>query len=411
MLLSCWLPVMVADSLENPDLAESTAGVGFKLVCAQSDLNQHLASVGRAVASRPALPVLSNVLLEADAESGRVALTAFDLNLGIRSEFEATVFQSGRSTIPARLLGDIVSRLPAGEITLEQATDDSPIQLSSRVGQYQIRGMAADDYPALPELMAAEHLEVGVESLLQGISQTLFAASHDETKQVLTGVHVRLVGGDNAEPLLEFAATDGHRLATATIPLLVDEGSPRPETLDFTIPLRTVKELERILGHQTAATLSLKFDPSQAQFGMEGHLITSRLLDGQYPDYNRLLPSQFARVVTIERRPLIEALERIAVLAAQKNDIIKMELDPEAQTILISAEAPDVGDGKESLAMQMSGESLEIAFNVKYLLDALKVFNTQDVKFQSNGEQQPVVWEPLGAMQMRYLVMPVKIRS
>ncbi len=411
MLLSCWLPVMVADSLENPDLAESTVGVGFKLVCAQSDLNQHLASVGRAVASRPALPVLSNVLLEADAESGRVALTAFDLNLGIRSEFEATVFQSGRSTIPARLLGDIVSRLPAGEITLEQATEDSMIQLSSRVGQYQIRGMAADDYPALPELMAAEHLEVGVESLLQGISQTLFAASHDETKQVLTGVHMRLVGGDNAEPLLEFAATDGHRLATATIPLLVDEGSPRPETLDFTIPLRTVKELERILGHQTAATLSLKFDPSQAQFGMEGHLITSRLLDGQYPDYNRLLPSQFARVVTIERRPLIEALERIAILAAQKNDIIKMELDPEAQTILISAEAPDVGDGKESLAMQMSGEALEIAFNVKYLLDALKVFNTQDVKFQSNGEQQPVVWEPLGAMQMRYLVMPVKIRS
>ncbi len=393
------------------DSASAATGAGFKLVCSQSDLNQHLASVGRAVASRPALPVLANVLLEADAATGRVALTAFDLNLGIRSEFEATVFQSGRSTIPARLLGDVVSRLPSGEITLEQAGEDSPIQLSSAVGQYQIRGMGAEDYPALPELLAAEHLEVGVESLLQGISQTLFAASHDETKQVLTGVHVRLVGEEHDQPLLEFAATDGHRLATATIPLLADEGSARPESLDFTIPLRTVKELERILGHQTAATLSLKFDPSQAQFGLEGHLITSRLLDGQYPDYNRLLPSQFVRVVTVERRPLIEALERIAIFAAQKNDIIKMGLDPIAQKIQISAEAPDVGDGQESLPMQMSGEGMEIAFNVKYLLDALKVFNTQDVKFQANGDQQPVVWEPLGAMQMRYLVMPVKVRA
>ncbi len=405
---------MVVSSTATPQVADpapAATGVGFKLVCSQSDLNQHLASVGRAVASRPALPVLANVLLEADAATGRVALTAFDLNLGIRSEFEATVFQSGRSTIPARLLGDVVSRLPTGEITLEQAGEDSPIQLSSAVGQYQIRGMGAEDYPALPELLAAEHLEVGVESLLQGISQTLFAASHDETKQVLTGVHVRLVGGGHDQPLLEFAATDGHRLATATIPLLADEGSARPESLDFTIPLRTVKELERILGHQTAATLSLKFDPSQAQFGLEGHLITSRLLDGQYPDYNRLLPSQFVRVVTVERRPLIEALDRIAIFAAQKNDIIKMVLDPVAQKIQISAEAPDVGDGQESLPMQMSGEGMEIAFNVKYLLDALKVFNTQDVKFQANGDQQPVVWEPLGAMQMRYLVMPVKVRA
>ncbi|MEN9202094.1 MAG: DNA polymerase III subunit beta [Thermostichus sp. DG_1_6_bins_120] len=414
---------------DNADVSQSRFGAGsggdsarsfsLNLTCEQADLSQHLGLVGRAVASRPSMPVLANVLLEADADRQRVALTAFDLSLGIRSEFDAQVEVTGRTTLPARLLGDIVSRLPGGKVTLSQPREDAPVTLISTVGQYQVRGLSAEDYPTFPEVGAgdgaAQTLELNIESLLQGISQTLFAASGDDTKQVLTGVHVKLLPGD--PPLLEFAATDGHRLATVQTELMMlragDESlSEFPgRGLEFTVPARTLRELERILSNQVAETVQLRFDRSQVQFSLERHLIISRLLEGQYPDYRRLIPTQFERQVTLERRPLIESLERVGVFAAQKNDIVKFQLSAAAQTLQISTEAPDVGSGQESLPIQMSGPDLELAFNVRYLLDALKVFHTQQVSLDLNGAVQPAIWRPIGAMRLCYLVMPVQLRS
>lgn len=412
---------------------------GFSFTCEQADLSHHLASVGRAVASRPALPVLANVLVEVDAETQRVALTAFDLNLCIRSEFEAQVKGSGRTTLPAKLLSDIVSRLPSGPVTLDassQAQESAPVILMSAAGQYQVRSLSAEEYPTLPEISlrttdadgdfvgeespTAQALELPIESLLQGIGQTLFAASGDETKQVLTGVHVKLLPGD--PPCLEFAATDGHRLAMVQVEA---EGIPVASAhgeigLDFTIPARTLREVERILGTQTvASTVELRFDRSQVQFVLPPRAsktqcqqrITSRLLEGQYPDYNRLIPRQFERQITLERRPLIESLERVGVLAAQRNDIVKFNLSAATQTLRISTEAPDVGSGEESLPVQMSGPDLELAFNVRYLLDALRVFHTQQVSLELNGATQPAIWKPLGAMRLCYLVMPVQLRA
>lgn len=421
------------------DGAVDSSPEGFSFTCEQADLSHHLTSVGRAVASRPALPVLANVLVEVDAETQRVALTAFDLNLCIRSEFEAQVRGSGRTTLPAKLLSDIVSRLPSGPVTLDassQAQESAPVILMSAAGQYQVRSMSAEEYPTLPEILlrtadadgdfvgeespTAQALELPIESLLQGIGQTLFAASGDETKQVLTGVHVKLLAGD--PPCLEFAATDGHRLAMVQVEA---EGIPVASAhgeigLDFTIPARTLREVERILGTQTAAsTVELRFDRSQVQFVLPPRAsktqcqqrITSRLLEGQYPDYNRLIPRQFERQITLERRPLIESLERVGVLAAQRNDIVKFNLSAATQTLRISTEAPDVGSGEESLPVQMSGPDLELAFNVRYLLDALRVFHTQQVSLELNGATQPAIWKPLGAMRLCYLVMPVQLRA
>jgi DNA polymerase-3 subunit beta len=223
-------------------------------------------------------------------------------------------------------------------------------------------------------------------------------------------------------PRLEFAATDGHRLAIVQveaegIPVDLAAGGTK---LDFTIPARTLREVERILGAQTAASaVELRFDRSQVQFILPPgagsaqcqQRITSRLLEGQYPDYNRLIPRQFERHVTLERRPLIESLERVGVFAAQRNDIIKFNLSEATQTLRISTEAPDVGSGEESLPVQMSGPDLELAFNVRYLLEALKVFHTQQVSLELNGATQPAIWKPIGATRLCYLVMPVQLRA
>ncbi|WP_017325011.1 DNA polymerase III subunit beta [Synechococcus sp. PCC 7336] len=382
----------------------------MQLVCSQAELSQHIAFVSRAVSSRPNSPILANILLEADPAANTLALTAFDLSLGIRTQFEAQVLEGGRAALPARLLKDIVPRLPNADLTLSQPDLDAPATLSCLAGEYQIRGADPNEFPELPEI-EGEIEELAVDDLLAGIGSTLFAAASDETKQVLTGVHVK----STAEGL-EFAATDGHRLATIQVMGEADEteADENPvrgsDGLEFTIPARTLKELESVLSSQAIPTLKLQFDRSQVVVRLPDITITSRLLDGQYPNYAQLIPQQFERLATLDRRELISVLERIAVFAAEKNDILKFQFSMADQTVNIEAEAPDVGGGQESLPLQFSGEDLEIAFNVRYLLDALKVFNAAEVKLQMNGQTQPAVMEPLGAEKVKYLVMPVQIR-
>ena len=384
----------------------------MKLICTQSDLNTHLSLVSRAVPSRPSLPVLANVLLNADETTQRVSLTGFDLSLGVQTSFAAQVEVGGTLTLPAKLLTDIVSRLPDGELTLEAEADGSLATLTCALGRYQVRGMAADQYPELPTLDNGEATHLLVESLVEGLRGSLFATSSDETKQVLTGVHVTAEGDE-----MEFAATDGHRLAVVQTvkPGAETEtaaAAPKVATFDVTVPGKALRELERMLQmHPSVEAIAVRFDQGQLIFEWEHQRITSRLLEGQYPNYRQLIPRQFSRQMTVERRLFISALERIAVLADQKNNIVKLSLDGTKQEIVVSVDAPDVGNGREAVAAQISGEDLDIAFNVRYLLEGLKAFNTTEIQMQFNAATSPSIVTPLGGMKMTYLVMPVQIRS
>lgn len=383
----------------------------MKLVCSQSDLNTHLSMVSRVVPSRPVQPVLANVLLIADEDSQQVTLTAFDLSLGIRTSFAAQVDVGGKLTLPAKLLGDIVSKLPAGDLTLE-ASLDGPAEggivatltaATQGRGRYQVRGMSAEEFPELPTV-EGEVAHLPADTLLEGFQGSLFATSGDETKQVLTGVHLT-VQADG----LEFAATDGHRLAMVQV-VSQEEAAPTSE-LKVTIPGRTLRELERMLGVSQSASVAVYFDPVQVVFAWSDQRLTSRLLEGQYPNYRQLIPRQFSRQMTIERKLLISSLERIAVLADQRNNVVKLTIDAATQEVTLSVDAQDVGSGTESIPAQISGESLDVAFNVKYLLDGLKALNTPEIQMQLNTSTSPVVLTPIGNVKMTYLVMPVQIRS
>jgi DNA polymerase-3 subunit beta len=162
---------------------------------------------------------------------------------------------------------------------------------------------------------------------------------------------------------------------------------------------------------QHADSVTVHFDQGQLIFAWEHQRLTSRLLEGQYPNYRQLIPSQFIRQMTLERKLFISALERIAVLADQKNNIVKLSVDSVQQCLTLSVDAPDVGSGQETIAAQISGEDLDIAFNVKYLLEGLKVFNTTEVQMQFNSSTSPSIVTPLGGVKMTYLVMPVQIRA
>lgn len=388
----------------------------MKLVCTQNSLSTSLSLVSRAVATRPTHPVLANVLLVANAETQQVSLSAFDLSLGIQTSFAATVEAEGKLTLPAKLLTDIVSRLPEGDITLESGSDDDASFLTTLTcssGRYQVRGMSAEEFPELPTVTDGESLHLPSEAMLDGLRGALFAASADETKQVLTGVHLTLAAEE-----LEFAATDGHRLSVVQTTNVDDEGNRAKnstaedaEALDVTIPAKALQELAKMLERQTGSSVAVKLDRNQVVFEWVDQRLTSRLLEGQYPNYRQLIPRQFTHQTTVDRRLFLSSLERIAVLADQKNNIVKLSVDTTNQAMSLSVDAPDVGSGEETIPAQITGEDMAIAFNVKYLLDGLKALNTTEIQLQFNTPTSPAILTPLGGLKMTYLVMPVQVRS
>lgn len=385
----------------------------MKLICTQNELNTHLSLVSRAVSSRPTHPVLANILLTADADAQRVSLTGFDLSLGVQTSFQAQVEQGGTLTLPAKLLSDIVSRLPDGEVTLDEDAGELLVTLTCAAGRYQMRSMGADEYPELPTIVDADVTHLPNEALLEGLKGTLFSTSSDETKQVLTGVHIT-VDADS----LEFAATDGHRLAVVqTLNAERDESaklksSDPSAAFNVTVPSKALRELERMLQINAAEeAVAVRFDQGQLVFEWANQRLTSRLLEGQYPNYRQLVPRQFSRQMSLDRRLFAAALERIAVLADQKNSIVKLSLDSVTQEVVLSVDAQDVGSGREAVPAQISGDDLDIAFNVRYLLEGLKVITTAEVQMQCNTSTSPSIVTPLGGLKMTYLIMPVQIRA
>ncbi|MCU0528842.1 MAG: DNA polymerase III subunit beta [Cyanobium sp. Prado107] len=381
----------------------------MKLVCSQSELSASLQLVSRAVAARPTHPVLANVLLTADAGTGRLSLTGFDLSLGIQTSLPAEVEASGAITLPARLFGEIVSRLSADSpIGLHCPEAGEQVELTSLSGSYQMRGMPAEDFPDLPLVQTGQPIRLEAEALVKGLRATLFASSGDEAKQLLTGVHLRLEG-----EALECAATDGHRLAV----LRLVQGGETPaaaadeEPFAVTVPARSLRELERLLsGRHSSEPLSLFCERGQVVFLWADQVLTSRSLDGTYPNYRQLIPESFSRTISVDRRALVAALERVAVLADQHNNVVKLSTEAGGGQLQVQADAQDVGRGSEAVAAEIEGEPVQIAFNVRYLLDGLKAMGSDQVLLQCNAPTTPAVLRPLDESDFTYLVMPVQIR-
>jgi len=381
----------------------------MKLVCSQVELNTSLQLVGRAVTSRPTHPVLANVLFTADAGTGRLSLTGFDLTLGIQTSLPASVEISGAVTVPARLLSDIVARLPDDSpITISASEGGEAVELTSLTGTYQVYSMSADDYPELPLVQSGVPIRIAAHAIIVGLRSTLFASSGDDSKQLLTGVHLSLNGR-----ALEAAATDGHRLAVQSIPEATAEPANSEELFEITVPSRSLREVERLLsGHPSDEPVSLFSDRGQVVFLWADRVVTSRSLDGTYPPYRQLIPARFSRRILMDRKALLSALERVAVLADQHNNVVRLSSDPDNGLIRVGVDAQDVGSGAESLPAQIEGEPLEIAFNVRYLLEGLKVMTDEQVVLQCNTATTPAVLSADSEQSgYTYLVMPVQIRT
>jgi DNA polymerase-3 subunit beta len=414
--------------------------LSVKLVCDQSELEGHLALAYRAVPGHPSHPILKNVLLEADVETQTMRLTGFDLSMGIETTVDARVEIGGKVAIPGRLLNDIVSRLPSGEVTLWCSTKEDEgetlgeklsVGLEYASGQVQLSGISPEEFPRLPQV-DGRVIYLPQEALLEGLRGTLFATSSDETKQVLTGVHVTL-----EKDKVEFASTDGHRLAVVKATTNSGEDGESEsveeteesgaEAVEVTIPAKALREVERLLGtictssgkgkeeseeQPLTPAVEMRFEPGQLIFKVDNYKVSTRTLEGQYPPYRQLIPRQFLRQITVERRQLLNTVERIAILADQKNNIVKFSIDATEQQMVLSVEAADVGNGRESVPAEVSGESIDVAFNIKYVIDALKSISTSDVMVQMNGANMPVIVTPIGGqLQKLVLLMPCQLRA
>ena len=385
----------------------------MEIVCNQNELNNAIQLVSKAVASRPTHPILANILLTADQGTNKISLTGFDLNLGIQTSFDATVKNSGAITIPSKLLSEIVNKLPSETpVNLEVDENSDNILIKSDTGTFNLKGIPSDDYPNLPFVESGTSLNIDPSSFLQALKLTVFASSNDDSKQLLTGVNFTF-----KQKYLESASTDGHRLAVVLIGneenIEVTENLlPDDENFSVTIPTRSLREIEKLLTlRSTEKSIKLFYDKGQVVFISSNQIITTRTLEGDYPNYSQLIPDNFSKLFIFNTKKLTDALERIAVLADQQSSVVKIKLD-ENNLALISADAQDIGSANESIPVSYSGEKFDIAFNVRYLLEGLKVISSENVVLKCNLSTTPAVFVPEDNINsFTYLVMPVQVRS
>ncbi len=386
----------------------------MKLNCSQSELNTALQLVSRAVSNRPTHPVLANVLLAADEVTGKLRLTGFDLSLGIQTSISASIENSGAITLPAKLFGEIVSKLSNDSpLILTSDDDNQQVELTSKSGTYQVNGMLADDFPELPLVESGTSLKLNPLSLSSAIKSTLFASSTDDAKQLLTGVNLTFDGYG-----IESAATDGHRLAVLNLSNILSQSkdndiSTNVDKFSITLPSKSLREVDKFLSTcDISQPINFFIDKGQVVFISVDEIITIRALEGSYPNYSQLLPDSFSNVLEFDRKEFIASLERIAVIADQHNNVIKITTSTSEKLIKISTDAQDIGMGSESLPVSFKGESFQIAFNVRYLLDGLKVIDSNMIKLSCNAPTTPAVFSPVNSdVNFIYLVMPIQIRN
>ena len=341
----------------------------MKLTLTQPDLNHALRTVSRAVASGRTHPVLAHVLLTTG--NGNLQVSAYDLDLGITTPAPAIIDTAGSITIPYRLLADIIGRLEATDVVTLAATG-TDVTVTTLSGAYKLSGGPAEDFPALPAVVVADAASVAV----------LPAASTDESKQILTGIHLRIAGG-----VMTQEATDGHRLAVRSCAIDAPD-------MDIVIPARSIRRID--------GNVLLTIDNHQAAMvTADGTTIISRTLDGTYPNTQQLIPTSYTHTLTCSRTQLLHAIERVSAIG----DIIKFTA---AESLAITAET-DAGSGAESLAV--TGTLPPCAFNASYLIDGLKSMPGDTVTISANTPTSPVVFTPAGIDGVTYLVMPIQIQS
>jgi DNA polymerase-3 subunit beta len=373
----------------------------MKLSISKAELQKGLSRIQSIVEKRNTMPILANVLLNAKPEDGgRLELAATDLEVGIRSLHAANVQNPGQVTVSARKIFEIVRELPDEPVLIE-ASANAYLQINCARAQFTLSGSAAEEYPTLPAFASGKTVPVQAVLLQQMIEQTMYAASVDETRYNLNGVYFeRLADSDKTR----MVATDGHRLA------IVDRAlGSNLDGLDtgVIIPRKGLAELKRLLDEEDTDEFEMGFDGNSSLVRKGDVTLVMRLIEGEFPNYRQVIPKEANIHLTLPVESLSRALRRVALLSAERSRAIKLELT--TGQLCLSSNNPDVGDAREELDVDYAGDPLSIAFNARYLMDALTAVKAKEVRIDLRDESSPTQLRPTDDDDALAVVMPMRV--
>lgn len=383
--------------------------------CLQENLSRGLAIVGRAVASRPTLPVLSHILLS--TENGQLKLAATDLEQFVVCRIGAKVEDEGEITVPARLFVDLVNSLPSERIEL--SLDDQTLHLECAKNEADIKGIDAQEFPLLPHEGDEYHIWLDPALFRTMIAQVVFAAATDESRPILTGVLVRFEGNT-----LTMAAADGFRLSVRTAHLL----EPVPEPISVVVPAKALNELARVSGEEEQP-IGVYITPARSQilFHLQGDAgankgrifgidLVSQLLEGNFVNYRQIVPQNMNTRTVVDTEQLLRACRTSSIFVRNENNVIHVEVDPGAgevggAVLRLTATSTEMGDSTIDVDAEVEGDGLTMAFNVRFLMDVLSVVDSAQVALETTSSTRPGLLRPVGSDDFLHVIMPMHMRS
>ncbi len=375
----------------------------MKVICTRKELYFGVQTVSRAIPGRSSWPILNNILVR--TEEGALRLTAFDMELGIECVIPATIIDEGELTVPAKYLIELLSIFSESSDIAITSDDQYSIQIKCDKSDYMLLGLPPEEFRHLPEISDANSFEIAQSDLKDIIHQTIYAVSTDESRAILTGIHMKLSG-----KTLKFAATDTHRLAIKTA--TASEASGEAECI---IPKRALDEVSRLLETNRSpvdednpeSPVLVSIADSQIKFFINGIVIVSRLIEGQFPNYERIIPTEYERKLTIPAESFLLSVKRASILARENNN--RVTIKTEGDQLIVTAESGEVGKAYEELEIVKEGDDIEIVFNVKYLLDFLNAVGSDGIFFEMKGPLETAVIKPVGKDDYLYVIMPMHL--
>lgn len=368
----------------------------MKITCDRGILKEGIQTVQRAVPLHPTLPILSNLLLE--AKGSQLKLVATDLEMSMQCFIPVEVGSEGAITVPVRVIGDLVSNLPEEKVVLEVEEGGVVVKLRCGRSSYDVNGLSVEEFPLLPKVEGGVSFGIGSKLFKGMVERVIFsAASVTEGRVVLAGALLVIDEGN-----FRMVATDGHRLSFVSLTM-----GDLPEGVSVIVPTRPLLELSRILSNQEKERVEVTVSENQVLFNLGSKLVSSRTIEGQFPDYQRVIPSDCKAKWRANVEELRGAMRRAVTVAREGTNTVKVAV--KGEQLSISTFAQDVGQGEDLVGIEHEGEDLEVAFNVGYLLDVLARIESERVEVELSGELSAAVIRPEGEENCLYVVMPVRV--
>ena len=373
----------------------------MKLSVLQENLNLALNNVSRFVSSKSQLPVLNNILLSTD--NGRLKLSATNLELSINYWIGAKIDQEGSITIPSKEITEFVSYLPTGKIDVS-LNENNILNISSTKTESDFATISSTDYPNFPKINSNTAFEIDLDILSQAISQIAFSAAIDDSRPVLTSILCQFTNDK-----LILVATDGFRLSFKEIKLVNPLDLKTDKAITFLIPAKSLIEVTKLAKTNKKIKIGLTSDEHQVVFVLDDVELISRLIDGDYPDYQRIIPENYSTKVFVNRDDLFQAVKIASVFAKESANVVKFNI--KTNSLELSANAPQIGQNKAAVDARVDGQTLEIAFNYKFLSDFLTVCKSSEILIELNENLTPGFFHDQSDPSFTHIIMPVRLQD